>query len=226
MKTPRPLFARPPTILYWVIGIPLTFVALCVMILIGSGMLLFSGLDHESDPNRFVRTGKDAKAEIPNWTKIGGRFGKAFADLPESAKNFWFYEGGNWNGSIIYGMFECESGPDCLAAVAALGGLGVDDLSDWEPSRYAVIMDGVDFYVNMARKAGADVSSLEMNPWNVREIKNGWVFERVEGDHRRMVYYAIDLDRNRVYYHYESGGFPADEYRPDGVAVRAQSKPN
>jgi hypothetical protein len=28
-----------------------------------------------------------------------------------------------------------------------------------------------------------------------------------------MHYYAIDFDTCRVYYHYESGGFPADAYR-------------
>jgi hypothetical protein len=71
-------------------------------------------------------------------------------------------------------------------------------------------MEGVDFYASECRWS----KKLDNDPRDVRRIQNGLVYERVFGDHRSMAYYANDFDRNRVYHHYESGGFPAAEYHP------------
>ncbi len=51
---------------------------------------------------------------------------------------------------------------------------------------------------------------LRAIPWDVRGIKNGLVYEKVRGDDL-LIYYAIDLDRSRVYHVMESGGLPDDE---------------
>jgi hypothetical protein len=156
----------------------------------------------DADPNRGVTTGEPARFNI--WR------GKGSEVLPASASNFWYYDGGTFNGSIVYWVFECGSKEDCLKAVERLGGPKAPEFKPWEPSRYAVVMEGVDFYTRSCRWSKA----LRDNRWNVRDIQDGVVHEEVIGDHRSMVYYAIDFRHNRVYYHYESGGFPADKYRP------------
>ena len=53
-------------------------------------------------------------------------------------------------------------------------------------------------------------SELETRLWNIASIQHGMSYELVIGNHYKMIFYAIDLERKRVYYHYESGGFPKD----------------
>lgn len=133
-------------------------------------------------------------------------------DLPASARNFYILDGGNFSGSIIYASFDCGSPEDCWSAVASLDGPEASKFQPWTASRYAVVMEGPGYYNEVHRA----------EPWDVRGIENGFVYEEVQGDgrdsdHQRMSYYAIDLDRNRVYYHRESGGFPPTPYDPNRV---------
>jgi hypothetical protein len=172
----------------------------------------------ESDPNALVSTGEAAKKIILKWADRNGTFGETGRDLPASATDFWVYDGGNFGGSINYSVFKCGNREDCLKAVKILGGrYGPDtgDLKPWESSRYAVVMEGPDYYWKGHWKEKPETKRFRSNPWDVRAIKNGLVHEAVFGDHDRMDYYAIDLDRKLVYYHFESGGFPRDEFRPD-----------
>ena len=178
------------------------------------------GFDDSYDPNQYVHTGDYAKGQILKRAHGATRLREDGGGLPASAKNFWLFDGGSFNGSIIYWVFDCDNREDCLKAVEFLASLRPDDLKPWEPSRYAVVMGGLDFYSTH----GIPWKMLRSNPWNVRGIRNGLVYERVKGDHRSMVYYAIDSDRDRVYYHYESGGFPPDEYHPNTVEGQRQTK--
>jgi len=59
-------------------------------------------------------------------------------------------------------------------------------------------------------------------------VKPNWIellVIRVSGDHRSMVYFALDFKHKRVYHHYECGGFPPAEYRPLGEREVAGAKP-
>lgn len=192
------------------VGAPLLFGGLLVALLISNPSLF--GIEPEFDPNENVRTGEDARALILEWARGESRPGEPGGRIPESASDFWSYEGGNFGGSIIYWTFQCGDREDCLKAVERLGGLRPEELEPWGPSRYAVVMEGPDFYARPETTGKA----LLKHPWDVRGIEHGLKYERVQGDHRSMVYWAIDLDRNRLYYHYESGGFPADVYSPGG----------
>lgn len=191
------------------------------------GMLLLlwlsgCGFDDSHDANQSVHTGDDARGQILKWAHSAVRLGDNGGGLPASAKNFWLFAGGTFNGSITYWTFDCDNREDCMRAVGYLGDLRPVDFKPWAPSRYAVVMGGLDYYSTFENPRNKRPRS---HPWDVRGIKNGLVYERVEGDHRRMVYYAIDFDRNRVYYHYESGGFPPDEYRPDAAGKGRLTKP-
>lgn len=177
---------------------------------LGGADAVISSIDLADDPNANVHTGEDARQRILQWTGRGGRQGKDI--VPTSARDFWIYEGGNFNGSIIYWVFTCGSREDCIATFDRLAGTG----DPWSPSRYAVVMEGPAFY---SREVDGPLK-LRANPWDVRGITNGLVFESVLGDHRSMTYYAADLDRNRFYYHYESGGFPPTEYKPEKATGR------
>lgn len=178
----------------------------------------FVALITESD-NENVHTGEDARARILQSHRRELSPGEKGNDMPASARDFWLYDGGTFNGSITYWIFRCDNRDDCLKAIRFLGNLPPEALEPWKPSRYAVVMEGPDFYW---KEQGG--KNLRPHPWDVRGITNGLVHERVYGDHRSMVYYAIDLDRNRVYYHYESGGFPPDDYAPDGSHSSRKAK--
>lgn len=160
-----------------------------------------------------ITSGSDGSPTKCYWTGTNLR-PKEASPFPTSAKSFWCYDGGNVFGSIFYGTFECDNREDCLKAVEVLMGHPPDEMKPWVPSKYAVAMEGPGFYSTTAKNS----------PWNVREIKNGLVSEYVQEPHERMEYYAIDFDRNRVYYHYDSGGFPADGYPASAGKVKAQAK--
>jgi hypothetical protein len=95
-------------------------------------------------------------------------------------------------------------------------GLPRSKFTDWKQSQFAVVMKGPGYY-----------SPKWATPlWDVRTIRHGAVCEEVEWykdqdgsegkdtprSASRLHFYAIDFDRRRVYYHYESGGFPAAKY--------------
>jgi hypothetical protein len=192
----------------------------------------FSDLDLRSN----VYHGDEARNRILNWAHVGRGENHTPEPLPDSATDFYIYDGGSFNGIIRYSSFTCGSREDCLKAFERLSGFDRDRLKPYKPSMYAVVMEGPGFYSR----------SLQTDRWDVRGIRNGVWFEevsdrgptietsgkdaeaalknaadgstgqdgRVDGPHDRMTYYAIDFDRCRIYYHYESGGFLPVRYVP------------
>jgi len=156
-----------------------------------------TGCISPSNPTDDEFTGTAARDRILQLTH------KTASALPVSAKKFYAYDGGSFNGSMTYWAFDCDSRQDCLSALENLTGIQESELTHWVPSQYAVVMQGPSYYA----------TELSSTDWKVASITKGLVYERVEGD-RQMYYYAVDLDRNRVYFHRESGGFPTDRYRP------------
>ena len=205
----RLLSAKPRVVFYPAVGLPLI---LGIALVLLADSRVYSPMPDlpEFEPNENVTRGKDARAKILGLAGGGLVSAKRGSELPASADDFWIYDGGNFSGSMFYCTFRCSDRADCLKAVEYLGGRREHDLKPWKPSVYAVVMEGPDFY----SRTLAPREKLRYSPWNVCGIKNGLVYEHVQGDNRRMVFCAIDLDRNRVYYIYESGGFRGDEYRP------------
>jgi hypothetical protein len=80
-------------------------------------------------------------------------------------------------------------------------------------------MEGPGFY---SRKLSPS-NQLRSSPWGVPAIKNGLVFEQTR-DNTYMAYFAIDLDRNRVYLYEAVGGFPSAEYEPAAEGASGQAK--
>ncbi len=199
----RPVF-------YPAVALPMVF-GLLLLLLSARGLIKSATDDPEFDPNNNVHTGEDAKLRILDSAARRTRPGTDKPEVPASASNFWLYESGSFSGSSTYWTFDCGSQGDCLKAVENLGGLRRDELSPWQPSRYAVIMEGPAFY---SRRADTS-KKLRANPWDVRGIKDGLLYELAVRDDN-LYYYAIDLDRNRVYHACELGGFPAKEYQPTG----------
>ena len=159
--------------------------------------------DYNAAGNRY--TGSDARSRIE---RLHGPNGKK---LPDSASNFYLFDGGSFNGSITYVAFDCSNVDDCWEAIESFNGPGRADFRRWTPSQYAVVMQGPGFYH----------TQLKGDPWSVRDIRNGMVYEKVTRDRdpkayypSRMEYFAIDLDKKRVYYHHECGGFPPDLTHP------------
>ncbi len=212
--------AQPRPIFYPAVGLPLV---LGVILVLSAHWRIYRPMPDLSDfdPNKDVITGLEAKAKILRWEGTSMVAGRQGSKLPASADDFWLYDGGNFNGTTTYCTFQCGDRADCLKAVEYLGGVREKDLKPWKPSRYAVVMEGPDFY----SRTLAPSEKLRSHPWDARGIKNGLVYEDVRGDHDDLVYCAIDLDRNRVYYVKESGGFPPDEYRPNGDHAQHPAMP-
>jgi hypothetical protein len=165
--------------------------------------------------NSTISTGEDAKREILNWSQTQIQQYPYRASVPSSATNFWHYEAGNFTGNVRYWLFDCGSRDACLDAVECLGGLKRDQLKRWQPSRYAVVMEGPVFYMNGSRykKDRPDI------PWSVNSIEYGLVYEQAHGD-ESILYFAIDLYEYRVYCHVETGGFDNEDYQPNGEGDR------
>lgn len=119
--------------------------------------------------------------------------------LPPSAKNVYFFDGGNFNGSIEYVAFDCATLEECWQSLETLSDRDRSQFAAWRPSSYAVVMRGPGFY-------SPDWSTPH---WRLNALQNGASYESVDGAHR-LKFYAIDFDRRRVYCHFESGGFPQD----------------
>jgi hypothetical protein len=209
VDTARRMSATPRLIFYPAIGLPLVLGTVLVL-------LAHWGVYGPSDdfpgfePNKHVHVGEDAKAEILRWAGTGLGVGTHGARLPASASDLWLYHDGGFGGSISYCTFRCGDRADCEAAVEYLVGAHAKDLQRWKPSRYAVVMEGPEFYSRTLRPK----EKLRSNPWNLREIRNGLVYEYMRGDHDSLIYCAVDLDTDRVYFVDLSGGFPGAEYRP------------
>lgn len=116
------------------------------------------------------------------------------SDLSLSARDFYYYDFSTALGSDEYWSFECDTVDHCWSALKQLGGPERNEFVPFQLSKYEVIL------------LGPGVFPAHHTPkWDVREIKNGVVYEHAFQD-RTLTYYAIDFDRRRVYYHYESGG--------------------
>jgi hypothetical protein len=201
-------FSLPYLILYPALVLP-PLLGLLLFILVVSLALLPKTHVGDFDLNEYVHTCEDARARI----LPGG--------IPTSAHNFWLYEFANWNGRVTYWVFDCGSREDCIKALQCTGTIRRGDLKPWKPSHYAVAMEGPAFYSTHILYS----KPLSKSPWDVRRIENGLVYEQVLGENDTMTYFAIDLDRNRVFCHEERGGFPPDRYRPQGAKERGQQKP-
>jgi hypothetical protein len=148
--------------------------------------------DFDYDPHLNVSRGEDARPKLFHCDR---------EKIPASATEFWVYDGGNVHGSIYYVSFRCATLDDCWAAVAAFRG---PDRSSFKPgvdTKYAVNRHGPRFYFPDFKMTETD--------WNIDAITNGMFYEQADRD-RHMEFWAIDKDSLRVYYHYESGGFPTD----------------
>ena len=144
------ILAEPPLpklrpIFYPAVALPVLF-GLLLLLSVQRGLIKSTPLLPESDPNDNVHTGEDARLRILDLAQRTARRGADKPELPASASNFWLYEDGSFSGSGAYWMFHCGSREECLKAVESLGGLRRNDLSPWQPSRYAVIMHGPAFY--------------------------------------------------------------------------------
>lgn len=126
------------------------------------------------------------------------------------AKDCYLFDGGSFSGTIKYWSCTLPTKEKCFEAMrdASNWTPTAEQLKPWGHSDYRVVMDGPGFYH----------PSYNTELWNVNSIKTGIFYEEADRD-RWMSFWAIDLDRNRLYYHYESGGFPADRYKPPETAA-------
>jgi hypothetical protein len=201
-------FPKLRPIFYPALALPL-LVGLLLVLLSQKGFIRSTPLIAEPDPNENVQTGDAARLTILYLAKDAGRPGADKPHTPESASNFWLYRNGWLSKQRFYWTFECRSREECLKAVESIGGVRPKELSPWQPSRYAAIMEGPAYESRNAEPS----RKLRLNPWDVRGIKNGLVYESVVSD-RDLYYYAIDLDRNRVFHASEIGCFHGDQYDP------------
>ncbi len=123
------------------------------------------------------------------------------SSLPASSTEFYLFDGGTFNGTIKYWSFRCGTVEDCWAALTILLAPPQSEFQPWQPSQYAVVMKGPAFYW----------PELATDHWDIESVENGAMWEKVDGD-RRMEFYAVDFDTNRIYYHKEGGGFPTDAF--------------
>ena len=120
-------------------------------------------------------------------------------NLPTSITDSWVFDGGSFGGMIYYVSFECDSVDDCWKALTAFGAPEKSKFEKGRDTHYAANKYGPNFYWPEFK-----------NPkWNVATISDGMFYETARDD-RDMDFWAIDLERNRVYFHHESGGFPDD----------------
>ena len=143
-----------------------------------------SGLSY--DPQEDIFTGMAARDRID-------------AKLSESACDFWVFDGGTFNGSIFYSSFRCQSIDDCWKALNALGAPEQTSFIPNVKTKFAVNLHGPKFYW----------PKLETPCWNLAVVTNGMSCERNHED-RQLEFWAVDLDKKRVFYHRESGGFSTD----------------
>ena len=160
-------------------------------------LIVISGCGLDYDPNVDVLTGAEARQRI----------GKS---LPDSATDFYVFDGGTFNGSIYYVSFICDTVEDCWDAVAALDAPDRDKFQPQIQSEYAVNIQGPSFYWK----------SQETEHWQISTDANGVSYE-VAQDDSRMQFWAIDFTTKRVFSHHESGGFPVD---PPSVQNRFAEK--
>jgi hypothetical protein len=116
-----------------------------VAILCGSGLFFGCGPElHDSRSD--VKLGDGAKATLVNWAKAARSEREAIGQLPDSAGDFYSWEGGDHKASVVYASFSCSSREGCSKALEFLSGMRRDRFLRWAPSRLAAIMEGPAFY--------------------------------------------------------------------------------
>ena len=155
-----------------------------------AALLAGCGAVGDFDPHGITYTGEKAKSHL---LLCDGD------QLPASISDLWVYDGGTFNGMIYYVSFKCETLEDCWMAVHAFGAPEKTEFTNGVVTKYAVIRHGPSFYSK----------GFQHPQWDIPDIENGVCHERNQGD-RNMDFWAIDLDRLRMYFHHESGGFPDD----------------
>ena len=127
-------------------------------------------------------------------------------DSLSPSKDHYLYDSGSVHGTIRYWAFTCGTQEECWKALKIMGAPAREDFIPWKPSGLAITMEGPGFYDPI----------LKTDLWDVTVIKKGFIYEMRQGKNKnnRLVYYAIDTDKNRGYHHYESGGFPVDKWTP------------
>ena len=156
-------------------------------------------VDHFDD-RIYVNEEAKRKYHFPGQTPCVG--GYHWMNL---ATDCYLWDGGTFNGTIKYWACTLPSKEKCLEAMRDSDSdpPAIEEMKPWGHSDYLVVMNGPGFYN----------AHYKTELWDVTTIQRGVYFERAETD-RWMTFWAIDLDRNRLYYHRESGGFPADRYEP------------
>lgn len=115
------------------------------------------------------------------------------------------FEGGSFNGAILYWTCRFDSRESAIATARAWAGHNDDQFVPFNHSEFACVMLGPGFY-DAKRKC---------DWWNVTLIRNGLVSETIADDGRKLFFIAIDLDTLTVSACYESGGFPQEKYQAD-----------
>ena len=142
------------------------------------------------DPNEITYTGKDARPHLSLCDRD---------QLPASISDLWVFENGTFGGMIYYVSFRCETVEDCWRAVRAFGAPEKSEFAKGIQSNFAVNRHGPSFYFR----------DFQHPQWDISKIRKS-VFYEWNRDDRVMDFWAIDLQRLRVYFHHESGGFPDD----------------
>ena len=167
-------------------------------------LTMFTGCSRDDALSTKIVTGDAARAEI---VRRAQRQNSPEFSLPDSAANFYLYDAGNFNGLITYWSLECTTVDDCWLALGQLGGPDPSAFDNWRPSELAVVMEGPGYYS----------PDEKTDLWDVRSIERGKIYEHVRGRRQSgnadvLEFYAIDLDRRRIFYHGESGGFPTTAF--------------
>jgi hypothetical protein len=175
-----------------------------VIAIVFGPVLLCSCGPVEHDPRSDVQSGDSAKATVINWAKAGRSAREAIGKLPDSASAFYSWEGGDYKANVVYASFACDNREDCVKALEFLSGVRRDRFLRWSPSWYATVMEGPAFYD----------ARLWTTEWDIKRIEDGLTRELVADDDHVLLYYAADLARRRVYFHYAGYGFRHDPYQP------------
>jgi hypothetical protein len=118
----------------------------------------------------------------------------------DGCDGFYLLDVDGIGGSVQYFAMDYESEEQCWAILEAMQFVDRDDFSSWSPPKYAVIMDGPGHF-------GPEYAT---GLWDVANIGRGLAKEaNIRDEH--LEYFAIDLDRKRLYAALWFGGFPSEE---------------
>jgi hypothetical protein len=136
--------------------------------------------------------GDDAKRKIVEYKNMTNVSDAALVVVNDET---FVFDGGTFNGVILYWSFQCASIDDCWKCVLSGGNLQRSDFTQFEPLS-VVPLKGPQQY-------DARVSS---SMWRLQDVKDGMHYKRQQED-RRILYIAIDYKTATVFGCYQSGGF-------------------